>query len=265
MNRRRFPVFDLSDENLEHYLEFFKQDTFKYIYGYTSALVLFARYVMENNIVLKEICPSLICCIFTSETASKEDRVLLERAFGVKVYCEYGSSETGIIAFENELGELVVDTKLLYLEEYKYPDGTKTTLVTSLFNKAFPFIRYDIGDIVTIKTTGDKTIITSLEGRTNDIIILPSGKKSAGLTFYYISRSILENSGCLKEFIIRQTKIDTFVFDIVSSRELLESEITIIENEMERYLESNLIVGINYVTSIPRLKNGKLKHFISEI
>ena len=35
--------------------------------------------------------------------------------------------------------------------------------------------------------------------RTNDYKILPSGKISTGLTFYYISKSILDSEGFLKE------------------------------------------------------------------
>ena len=68
-------------------------------------------------------------------------------------------------------------------------------------------------------------ILHKLIGRTNDNIILPSGKISPGLTFYYISKSILESEGFLKEFIIRQIEFDTFIFDVIASRELKNNEI----------------------------------------
>src|SRR5690606_328888 len=95
-------------------------------------------------------------------------------------------------------------------------------LSTSLYNKAFPMIRYETGDVGVIDYAHDPryTQLKQLSGRVNDTIVLPGGKKAAGLTFYYISRSVLEKSGVLKEFIIRQTKEHRFEFDIVSDREL---------------------------------------------
>jgi phenylacetate-CoA ligase len=50
-------------------------------------------------------------------------------------------------------------------------------------------------------------ILKKLIGRTNDIAILPSGKKSPGLTFYYVTKSIIEDDGNVKEFVIKQTKL----------------------------------------------------------
>ena len=265
MKRVRFPVFDMSDQVLSKYLDQFRQKKFIYIYGYSSALVLFARYCISKKIVLKEICPTLQLCIYTSETAGEEDIKLLRQAFNVGIRSEYGASEIGIISFEDADGVFQVDDRLVYIEEYEKDDGTKTTLITSLYNKAFPIIRYDIGDIVSLNRDENGTTICQIEGRTNDVVILPGGKKAAGLTFYYISRSLLEKSGSLKEFIIRQKAIDHFVFEIVSLEPLSDEDIKLIKKETARYLMPNLKLDFIYKDSIPRLKNGKIKHFISEI
>ena len=95
--------------------------------------------------------------------------------------------------------------------------------------------------------------------------MLPSGKKSPRLTFYYISRSILESSGVLKEFVIRQVTLDTFIFDIISDRNLTDNEIRQIQRKMDIYLEPGLTLKINRLNTIKRPKAGKLKHFYSEI
>ena len=47
--RIRFPVFDLSDIRLAEMVEIFKKHDFIYINGYTSSLVLFAKYLISNN------------------------------------------------------------------------------------------------------------------------------------------------------------------------------------------------------------------------
>jgi len=129
-------------------------------------------------------------------------------------------------------------------------------------------IRYQVGDKGILQDKDRGSIyrsLNTLSGRINDTVILPGGKVAAGLTFYYIARSILEKTNCLKEFIVRQTAIDHFVFDIVSERDLTATEIQEINNNISLYLEPGLTLTINRVTEIKRTEAGKLKHFYSEI
>lgn len=275
LNRRRFPVFDLSDEALAKFVQRFEAKAFHYLYGYANSLLLFAEYLERNKIVLKTCCPALKCCITTSEMCSPEDRALMSRAFGVKVINEYGSSETGIMAFENPEGEWVLNTLNQYFEVVDdkgtiLPEGEEgNLLVTDLYNDAFPFVRYAIGDRASIRseiTDGRrKYILNSLSGRINDTILLPSGKKAAGLTFYYVSRGILNSSGVIREFIIRQKAIDLFLFEVVSNTPLTAAQIADINEKLITYLEPGVRLEIKQVSEIDRPANGKRKHFISEI
>jgi phenylacetate-CoA ligase len=276
MNRSRFPVFDLSDGVLKTFHTRFVNSAFEYIYGYTSSLCLFARYLVQNNIVLGRDAPKLRLCIVTSEVCTDEDRNLLKQAFGVPVVNEYGASEIGLIAFENPAEEWVTSEESLFLEvvgengQPVKPGMPGDLLVTDLFNRAMPFIRYRVGDVVTMAPPNNSSAdvrakLLRLEGRTNDVIVLPSGRRSAGLTFYYITRSILESSGCLKEFIVRQTALDEFTFDVVSDRDISPEERASIEKTLEAYLEPGLRLVINRVSVINRPASGKIKHFFSQI
>lgn len=270
-NRVRFPVFELSDRQLSVFLERFRRMGFGYIYGYTSAIVLFAQYVKRQRIVLKDVCPSLKCCIVTSEVCSREDRNLLRDVFGVEVVNEYGASETGIIAFTDVDGDWAITSEDLYVEVVDDANRpveygcTGKILISHLTNRAFPFIRYEIGDLGVLEKRGDKIILKELSGRVNDIIRLPSGGVSAGLTFYYVSRSILEHLGIVKEFIIRQTALDSFCFDVVSDRAFTHDEIAFLQGQMDVYLEPGLRLEINRVDCIERPPSGKIKHFYSEL
>ena len=138
-------------------------------------------------------------------------------------------------------------------------------VVTSFDNKAHPFIRYEIGDVGILdeKSTLKKPILKKLIGRTNDVALLPSGKKSPGLTFYYITKSIIEDDGKVKEFIIRQTKLDSFEIDYVSADELTATQIEEIEKAIANYLEPNLHFTYNRKDVLQRTKSGKLKQFVS--
>ncbi len=270
-HRYRFPVFDLSDAFLEEVLLKFKHKKFDYINGYTSSIVLFAKFLEQKNIQLKTVCPTLKCCVVTSEMLFEDDKKLLEKQFGVPVINEYGASELDLIAFQNPYGEWQINSETLFVEilddqNNVLPYGQEGRIViTSLYNKAHPFIRYDIGDIGILdeKSTAKKPILKKLIGRTNDIALLPSGKKSPGLTFYYVTKSIIQDDGNVKEFVVKQTKIDTFEIEYVSQVELTSTQIQNIEKAITTYLETGLTFTFIRKEKLERTKGGKLKQFVS--
>lgn len=272
-NRYRFSVFDLSDSAFENLLAKFSSTSFDYINGYTSPIVQFAKYLKQKNISLKTVCPSLKACVVTSEMLFDDDKRLLEKQFGVQIINEYGASELDLIAFQNPQKQWQVNSETLLVEildeeNSAMPLGEEgRVVITSLYNKAHPFIRYDIGDLGMLSKDSSiqKPILEKLLGRTNDIAVLPSGKKAAGLTFYYITKSIIEDNGNVKEFIIEQHKKDTFKVIYVSSSEISEAKKIIIINEMETYLEKGLNINFERKNQLQRSKSGKLKQFSSLI
>ncbi len=272
MNRYRFTIFNLSDSILEKYLQKFRSTRFDYLYGYTNSMLLFARYLIKKDIVLsKDICPSIRYCIATSEQCTDADKAVLEKAFGVPVVKEYGISESDFVAFTNEEGKWIISNEILLVEvvdenNFLVPDGQVGKLViTSLYNKAMPFIRYEVGDYGSVNRIEGTNYyeLLSLDGRLNDTIYLPSGKTVPAFTLYYVSRQILEESGVISEYKITQTALDSFVFEIVSSKKLEKEDVKQITSITERYLEKGLKIEIRQVEFIKREGSGKLKHFHS--
>ncbi|WP_034042328.1 phenylacetate--CoA ligase family protein [Wocania ichthyoenteri] len=272
-NRTRFDVFDLSDTAFDNWLSTFKTKPIEYINGYTSPIVQFAKHLQRKNLVLKSVCESLRICIVTSEMLFDDDKQLMETQFGVPVVNEYGASELDLIAFENPNNEWQANSETLFVEVLDeqnnvLPLGEEGRLViTSLYNKSQPFIRYDIGDIGVLskESTLKKPILEKLVGRTNDMAILPSGKKAAGLTFYYITKSIIADDGHVKEFVIEQQKLDTFKIMYVSDKLLSKEKEAVIKNEMQLYLEKGLHILFEKQDYLQRSKSGKLKQFSSLI
>src|SRR5690606_11934378 len=157
---------------------------------------------------------------------------LMETVFGVPIINEYGASELDLIAVTNSKGKFAVNSETLFVEVL---DGNNQPVsygnsgrivITSLYNKAHPMIRYDIGDIGILDegSTFKQPILKKLIGRTNDIAKLPSGKTVPGLTFYYVTKSVISNNGNVKEFVIEQLSTNTFKIKYVSENELLEME-----------------------------------------
>jgi phenylacetate-CoA ligase len=102
-------------------------------------------------------------------------------------------------------------------------------------------------------------------GRTSDIAILPSGKSAAGLTFYYITKTVIEDHANVKEFIIEQHAVDTFKICYTSEQPLNTEKKNAIMAAITKYLEPNLQVSFEKTEVLQRSKSGKLKQFTSFI
>ena len=272
-NRFRFSVFDLSDAALNKVLHKFKRTKFNYINGYTSAIVQFAKFLKRNNIVLKDVCPTLTVCIVTSEMLFDDDKKLLETQFNIPIVNEYGAAELGLIAFEDQDDNWIVNTNHLYVEildnnNQPVPYGQPGKIVvTDLYNRAHPFIRYELGDLgqLSTKSTLQRPILDALTGRTSDFITLPSGKIAAGLTFYYVTKTVMTKDANVKEFIVEQIEIDTFKIDYVATEALSKTQQKAVQLAVDNYLEPNLNLIFEQKAVLEREVSGKLKQFKSRL
>ncbi|WP_203295045.1 phenylacetate--CoA ligase family protein [Luteirhabdus pelagi] len=271
--RYRFPVFDLSEEKLQEFVGHFKRKPFVYLNGYTSSIVLFGKFLKERGIVLKTVCPTLKLCIVTSEMLFKEDEKLLEAVLGVPVVNEYGASEVGMIAFRNSEGEFLINHDDLFVEVVDeqgktVPNGESGRIViTSLFNRAHPMIRYEIGDmgVLAEESTSSRPILSKLIGRTNDMARLPDGKTVPGLTFFYVTKSVIEDDGNVKEFVVEQHETARFVVLYVSETVISSEKEQQIKNAFATYVGDHLRIDFQKVTIMDRSNRGKLKQFISKL
>ena len=266
-NRYRFSIFDTSAANFESFISRFKKERFGHLNGYTSTLVLFARYLAGKKLVLKDLCPSLTHCIVTAEMLFKEDLELLQQQFGVPVINEYGASETGIIALGKAGGFLHIDSSLLYVEildEANKPVAPGTSgkiVVTSLFNKAHPFIRYEIGDLGVLAYQNGLPVLSQLEGRVGDFALLPDGKKIPALAFYYVTKEIMNDTASVKEFKIIQNAPNHFSINYVAETEFSAQDVEKIKRAMLNYLGMEIQLSLHKKPILDRSKRGKLKQF----
>lgn len=272
LNRYRFDVFDLSDLALEGWLQKYKQTKFVYVNGYTTVILAFAKFLISKNIVLKDVCSTLKACVVTSEMCFEKDKIRIEKAFGIPVINEYGASELDLIAFQNKENRWMINTESLFVEildenNNPLPDGEVGKIViTSLYNKAHPFIRYEVGDVGSIERINQKNVVLEkLEGRREDLVYLPEGKVAPGLTFYYVTKTVMEDSNQVKEIKIIQTNMDTFEIHYVAIKEFRDDQKLKIKEALKSYFKSDLNLLFIKCTHLKRNKSGKLKQFTSLI
>jgi phenylacetate-CoA ligase len=270
-NRRRFAVNDLSEDILEKYIVTLKKYKFKYIYGYTNSIKIFAKYLLNKGLTLKDICPTVKCCIITSEMCTPSDEKLLKDAFLVPIINEYGASELGVIAFPDKEFQWRLSDEDLFVEvlnEKGQPvekGAVGRLVVTSLYNRAMPIIRYELGDMASVNFSAEGNTLSCLKGRLTDTLRLPSGRIMPGATLYIAAKIIYDNLPELKEFIIKQTSLDTIEYDLVVDGPVDHKVKEDIVKLTFKYLEPGLQVKINKVDCIKRTASGKYKFFQSYI
>lgn len=108
----------------------------------------------------------------------------LEKTFGCKVRCHYGTMEVSSIGYQKGKNYKVFSqstyVEILDSKGNAVKDGEYGNIyVTSLHNHAMPFIRYGVGDIGTIVSRENETVELELkQARKNDLLELPDGRKA---------------------------------------------------------------------------------------
>lgn len=215
---------------------------------------------------------------FTGEMLTDILRSEVKDFFGCSVANQYGCQEVNSIAYECPHGNLhcnasVVKTEVVEEGQPVY-EKEGDVVITSLCNKATPFIRYNLGDRAILHKNcncacGNKgDIIELTSGRNNDWILLEDGTK---INTYIFARAVecinYEFDSAIKQFQIIQTDYDAFTVRLALDDMSVADEI---EEVFAEYVLQPSLAYAEYEFEffrmlLPDSKSGKLKYFISEI
>ena len=177
LNRRQFSAADMDDDRIAQYWDYIERWKPAYLRGYPTALAELCR--RRSAVCSRSYRPKAV--LTTSEMLTESDRATIEKTLGAPVFDGWGLNDGGAAAYEcNEHNGMHVDTTRAYVETVD--DAGKSVwgvpgriIVTSLTNKAFPFVRYDTGDmgILTWRDCGcgrSGLMLTQVLGRSNDTL-----------------------------------------------------------------------------------------------
>jgi len=244
--------------------------------GFASSLYLLAKEVEKRG--LKTITPRVI--FSGAELSDKHTRDYIGKVFGAPVYDQYASIEVERMAWQcPERNEYHIDADSILLEfldedgEEVAPGETGEIVVTSLFNKAMPLIRYAIGD-VGIPSHDEcpcgrtLPLMKIIEGRKGDLINLPDGRIMTPTAFQYVMRGPFQVY--IDQWRVIQKKVDLLKIEIVKKKTLLNEET--FEDEVRSFIlnilnfdADTLNIDIEYLNVIPLEKSGKLRPVVSEM
>jgi len=262
-----FSSYHMNDENLKYYVNELLSFQPKAIHGYPSSVYLIAQAFKKYGRGLN----TLKAIITASETLYDFQRKVIEDTFQVKLYNWYGNTEMCANIVECDRGRLHLKLEHSYVEildenNNSVKPGERGRLVcTAIGNKAFPLIRYDIGDIVTLSNEykcvcgRGGLIISSIEGRKEDFIITKDGRKIGRLDHLF------KDTLGISEAQIIQQEIGKILINIVPADNFSEKDLNILKNELYVRFGNSIDYKIEKVSQIPRGPNGKFKFVISEV
>ncbi|MDW8130621.1 MAG: hypothetical protein RMI94_08730 [Bryobacterales bacterium] len=229
----------------------------RYLVGYVSSLVGFARFLAKQNLQL----PPLRAVIAAAEALTPTVRSFLAQVFEAPVFETYGSREFMSIGAECEYhAGLHLNVENLVVETVR-SDGLPfgEILVTDLHNLGTVFIRYAIGDAGRLSDRQcpcgrGLPLLGSVEGRLADLLELPGGRTVSGLFFVHLLKELPE----VLQYQVRQEAPDRVTILLVLARELEPASRALLESELRKVLGPTPFEICNVARILPG-PTGKLQ------
>ena len=233
-----------------------------WLHGYPSLLALLASYLVEHRATLGY---DVRWVTTSAENLLPAQADLIERAFGVRPRQHYGMAEGAANASECPHGRLHVDEDFAFVEFIPVEDGTGYRVIgTNLTNRAFPLIRYDVGDIAQVsgQTCGcgrPGRIIDGIDGRREDYVVLPGGAMVGRLDH------IFKEQVRVREAQVYQPDLTRVVLRLVGAPDFTTRDEQALVSTARGWLGSALRIEIEHRESLPRTPAGKLRFVVSDV
>ena len=262
------------------------RETYERIYEYDpywmilqpSTAILLAECVTQYKLPKLK---SLRYIELTGEVLFDSCREMIERVFECKINNQYGSVETNCIASYMGGKELYCNRSNVFVEIVKQGQNVKDgeegdIYVTSLTNKAMPFVRYKIGDsgrlyhIVNQETGLVEQKIELIQGRISDFVIDCNGEKIPAYVFVHAIEHISQEIGTvINQFQIIQNNIGDFTVRLAIKSSYIGWKSTIAELFL-KYIDQPSLKNANYRFEFsqylfPQESTGKLAFFYNQV
>ncbi|MGI5236982.1 phenylacetate--CoA ligase family protein [Dactylosporangium sp. CA-139066] len=236
-----------------------------HLVGYASVIGRLARAAIAGELDIRPVRVST-----NSEPLSEEDRDAIGAAWGAPVHNLWGSTEIGVQAVGCGQGDGLHICEDEVILERVDPAGRPVrpdepaarTLATGLAGRTFPFIRYDLGDEVTLLPAacpcGSPMLrVADVAGRRDDDFRY-GGRVVPASAF----RHVLGTDPLISEYQVRQTAGGADVL-VVGSPDAAAVAAALVSS-LSPYGLSEPEISVSNVEQIPRhASTGKLKRFIA--
>jgi phenylacetate-coenzyme A ligase PaaK-like adenylate-forming protein len=228
------------------------------VIGYASALDLFARYTSRYRDRFRALGIRFV--LATAEAPPREDSIeMLEDHFGCPVVQEYGGAEFGQIAFRARRQPFDTYADLNYVETRQSEQNEDAVLVTSLYQRYVPLIRYQVGDAIIgaeRMAHGHVVRFKELAGRLNDVIVLGDGDAIHSVAvFHCVHQERVHNI----QMVLRDDGIQLCLVSSETDRAPMEARIRARLTQVHPSLAN---VRFTYLEDLETNRAGKRRWFV---
>lgn len=259
-NTINIDVKNLNDENLFKIYNKINKNKRVNILGYASAIEKIGVYILNNNLEIKN--GSINSIITTSELLTEKNKSVWKKINGIDVVSRYANQENGFLAqtIPGEKGYKLNHSSYYFEfinlndDEPALPGERSRIVITDLYNKAVPLIRYDTGDVgvYSVNDNGEK-VLMSLEGRMRDYILDLNGNLLSPSVITKMMWDFNEIDG----FQFVQESSYKYTLLIIDSKKSY-SDISLI-HKLKDILGTDAIIAIKRVDNIQKLPSGKIQ------
>lgn len=200
----------------------------------------------------------------------------MEIEFGCPVMSRYSNQENGMLGQQPSTGESYfrLNTGSYFIEFLKLDADVPAEemeeariVVTDLFNKAVPMIRYDTGDVgvyryVEVASGKKQKVLETIKGRKNDYLYSNKKQKLAPQSFSVM----MWKYNCIKQYQLIQEDYDEIILKIVYKEDGKEADVEEqLTKDIKQLFGKETKLVIQNLESIPIEKSGKRKYIISKL
>ena len=249
---------DLSHDSIGRMVDTLIEKKPRTLLSMPTTLVEISKYVIMHNISSDVFTMKSV--ITTGEGLSDDNRRLLMKAFGCKVYRRYADMELGIMAQDmGDGGKYYLNWGSFYFECLKTDRDEPAEkgevgriVVTDLFNYALPMIRYDTGDLGIMEQANENSLpyLKDIYGRKRDCIYTTDGKLISPAKVFVLMWGI---EGVKQWQFIQKTQFN-YVFKVNAEK---DADLTPAIDRLRNLLGDDAIIDIELVDEIPVLSSNK--------
>ena len=274
---RRLNGYQYGKKEIQYWLETIGSYRRVFIYGYVSVLTDVADYILSTNATVNNVHGILT----SAERLHPHQRELISKAFGCRVYDQYGCREVPGIATECSEGNMHLLTSSAYTEFLPLKENPglplekfeeelpQRIILTGFHNYAMPLIRYENGDMGRPKdgvcSCGRGLPLMQMDiGRIGSSLRLLDGTRLYSSVFVHqVSKTVGINA-----FQFRQTAADEVQLYIVRGTGFTDEGDKQLRDVVTRFPQSvcpGIRLNLHYVDDVPRTSAGKHRQVICEI
>lgn len=263
-----FYSFDATQETSKQFLEAINLHHPKAIFAYPNMLAAMAELARDSNIKMRKVGRVIV----TAEPLYGWQRELFAEVFGAETYERYGSREIGTVASEgyDHVGMHIFEPTyyLEVIDENGLPvqyGQMGELVVTDLYNRAMPLIRYRTGDMVRIEEASARSgtcwrRITAVGGRVVDLVYRLDGSRIAGEAIIMSLRT----AGVRNKVQVVQNTPQSLTVKHLYSEAILPEVQAAFQEKINEVLGGEIAIEYAGVAELPYDKSGKYRYVTSE-